>query len=262
VIIIAAVALATVLSVGFAVNRVSSENEVDPQAMLPPDEPPSVRIHSDDAPTTMIFADEPSQELTPDDSDVETPQSAAHDDDGFFVDILLLDSVDEAASYMPFPIALPSVLPDNAVLSAVNVFPGHPISNWLIRGVTLIYHLELSDELWRSQFVDYAYITLGQSDLLSYLPDIFETPYNSAPSITYVEGVAQETIRIAVGDAEAFITAYNLRVLLEEEPPSADYKVNASITWHRDGILYQLQVFAPHGSISYEQIIAIAESVE
>jgi len=89
----------------------------------------------------------------------------------------------------------------------------------------------------------------------------FEEQYNTAPSVAYVEGVVYETTRIVLNNTEAVIGAYNLQVLLGLEAPPDDYINNAVISWCNDGVYFQLHIMAPDGAVSYEELIAIAESV-
>ena len=195
----------------------------------------------------------------------EIAASQNHDyDDGFLVedaeDILTFNSVDEARSHVPFPIALPSVLPENAELDYINVFPGHPKSQYLVRGAGIVYRLDIGDESWTTQFGP-ATVILTQTDILSYMPQHFEAQYNAAPSSTLVEGFAYETMRTSIGSIDAVLGAFNMQMLIGLEIPTSEYSINADISWCQNGIFYELHVFAPGSAIAFEELIAIAESV-
>ena len=193
------------------------------------------------------------------DSTEKKPHEIPEDIDGN-TEYLFFDSVDEASSHVPFPIALPNVLPESAEQVSVAVFPGHPITKYAVSGISIDYRLSVDDKSFLSQFGD-AHIMLVQSDLLSYMPMYFEEQYNSAPSVTYVEGVVHETAQIGVNHLKAVIGAYNLQVFFGLESPPNDYLINAVISWCKDGVYYQLSVFAPYGAVTYEELIAIAESI-
>ena len=195
----------------------------------------------------------------PDDSVEGIPQEKSENIDEY-MDVLLFDSVDEARSHVPFPIALPSVLPDKTELIEVAVLPGIPLSQWLIQGVGLNYRFEVADESWISRH-ESARIELSQSTRVWYEPQYFAKQYDSAPLITYVDGVPYETMQLKIGDSDAVLGAYNLPVLLGLESPFEDYSLNADFSWCKDGVYYQLHVFAPGESLSFQELLAIAESV-
>ena len=184
-------------------------------------------------------------------------------DDNYF-DFLFFDSVKEASGYAPFPILMPSILPENTRLYLIGVAPGRPLSRNLIRSASVEYKIEIDDDerLSESQ-KQFAFIILQQSDLLDYKPDLFSELYDSAIRFFEAEGGNTfESIRTTIGGKEAVINGYWLPEFLESAEPSDDYAVNVSLHWHNDGMLYSLTAFTPSGVIDYDMFISIAESIK
>ena len=179
-------------------------------------------------------------------------------------EVVTLNSVEAAARYSPFPIAVPSVLPANAVLDHIDVtMPG---GSYFAHGPRLHFHFNLEDdEKTRDQTNIYrgdAYISLGQLNLGG-SGSMFRDSYNNLPrsSLPDESGMVFESIPFMISGTEAILSAYSMPVLLGQEEPPDDYIIYASISWYKDGIDYGLNVHAPGGTITLDDMVAMAESV-
>ena len=182
-------------------------------------------------------------------------------------EVMSFTSVEEANDYNllynSFPLALPSVLPENAELNRIDVDP--PGGEFTAHGASVLYNLIVDDEAWNQADSPYiAYIMLGQYDYG--IPGAglmeFERAYNSGPwssEISPGEIYEYETVQIMLGDTKAVLYSQYMPVLLGQKEPSD--VVGAGIVWYKDGINYFLSVFAPGDMVDYESLISIAESV-
>ena len=89
-----------------------------------------------------------------------------------------------------------------------------------------------------------------------------EDDYNLAMSITN-----SEVEQIMIGDTYARLASSFMPALHGSGAPHGNRHVITSIFWNKDGIIYNLSVFAmdnmliPGGALDLDMLIAIAESV-
>ena len=169
--------------------------------------------------------------------------------------VLLNSSIEEAEKFLPFSIALPSVLPLGAVLDGVMV------SRWSLDSIdsqTGFVIEESRDVLWhivlRQQAVEHWLWARGSE------PDVALDEWyghlSDALSDTHV------TVRTKVGDVNAVLSTSDLDTLQGIiEPMDCNYRVAWNLFWHDGFFGYTLQGALPVSHVDYRTLVDIAKSV-
>jgi len=182
-------------------------------------------------------------------------------------EFVTLNSMEAASRYNPFPIAIPSVLPANVVFDHANV--NMHGGSYYAHGPRLIFHFNLEDDEnvwdntdtyqgWRAPHISLNQLNMGSSGLHFFREEYNNVPWSSPPDEM---GRILESTPFIIADTDAILSAYFMPVLLGQEAPPDDYVIDAWISWYKDGISYTLYVFAPGGTITLDDMVAMAESV-
>ena len=280
IIVVASVALAAILTVGLALNRlpdaeaidaVASENDLQNGNALVPEAPDSGFIDTNEIYVVFEIEDyrfeNPEEfynriaELLSDISEDYQNDGWELDRDGMF-EVRVFYTFEEANNHSVFPIAVPEILPEGVTLDHVRI--SRTSERGILAGlfhpdaVRFTYLIETDDD-FRLRGHNQAFLVFSQlqfqfgsaSDHMEFL--LRELQQHEASS--------NETTRFD----QTFVNGNNALFLLShvpEIPASAEpLTLSASLQWADGDILHGINVFAPIEIVNEDMLIKIAESM-